>query len=126
VSDAPAIPSPALPRDVWDDLFPFSPHAKPPGAAFMLRLIAYDIADPKRLRHIAEICEDYGTRVQYSLFECWLEDDQFHALWARLQGAIEAGEDRLVAYELDATAARKRITAGATMRCTEKEQFYFV
>lgn len=43
----------------------------------MLHLIAYDIAEPKRVRRIAEICEDYGTRVQYSLFECWLEEDDF-------------------------------------------------
>ncbi|HTI68628.1 MAG TPA: CRISPR-associated endonuclease Cas2, partial [Candidatus Limnocylindria bacterium] len=47
----------------------------------MLRLVAYDIADPKRLHRVAMICENFGVRVQYSLFECWLEDDDFERLW---------------------------------------------
>jgi CRISPR-associated protein Cas2 len=126
----PADPIPApdarLPRDLWEDLLPFVPHPKPPGNEFMLRLIAYDIADPKRLVRVADICEDYGTRVQYSLFECWLEDDAFQQLWDKLQSAINAAEDRLVAYQLDAAAAGRRKTAGATMNCTEKETFYYV
>ena len=75
---------------------------------------------------MAEICEDYGTRVQFSLFECWLEDAAFHALWEKLQHTILPAEDRLVAYELDAAAARKRRTAGGTMICTERETFYYV
>jgi CRISPR-associated protein Cas2 len=92
----------------------------------MLRLIAYDIADPKRLTRVADICEDFGVRVQYSLFECWLEDDQFQLLWEKLQRAFHPAEDRLVAYLLDAAAAEKRLTAGDTMIRTQKETFYYV
>lgn len=32
-------------------------------------LICYDIADPKRLRNAAKICESYGSRIQFSVFE---------------------------------------------------------
>jgi CRISPR-associated protein Cas2 len=28
-------------------------------------IVAYDIADPKRLRKVATACEDFGTRKQY-------------------------------------------------------------
>jgi CRISPR-associated endonuclease Cas2 len=73
-----------------------------------------------------ETCEDYGVRVQFSLFECWLEDDAYQALWEKLQSLIDAKEDRLVAYSLDAAAVRKRAMAGETMRCTEKVQWYVV
>jgi CRISPR-associated protein Cas2 len=35
-------------------------------------LICYDVRDPKRLRRAARHLEGYGTRVQYSVFRCWL------------------------------------------------------
>ena len=31
-------------------------------------LVCYDIADPKRLRKVASICEDFGYRRQKSVF----------------------------------------------------------
>ena len=34
----------------------------------MLRLIAYDIKDARRLRKAARICADYGMRIEYSVF----------------------------------------------------------
>lgn len=92
----------------------------------MLRLIAYDIADPKRLQHVADLCEDFGVRVQYSLFECWLEDEPFERLWRRLGETIRPREDRLVAYILDAGAAHRRRKAGDTMVLTEKVNCYVV
>ena len=85
----------------------------------MLRLIAYDISDPKRLRLVAETCEDYGTRVQYSLFECWLEEPAFLALWEKLGTLIDPEADRLVAYTLDKTSASRRLTRGADMRLSQ-------
>ena len=41
----------------------------------MLVLVSYDVAmqderGPKRLRRVAKTCQDYGQRVQYSVFEC--------------------------------------------------------
>ena len=92
----------------------------------MLRLIAYDISDPKRLQRVAEACEDYGVRVQYSLFECWLEDESFEKLWDRLNGIITPAEDRLVAYVLDAAAVRRRRKAGDTMVLTDRVNCYIV
>lgn len=116
----------ACARDLWDDLFPTRPHARPPGTEYMLYLIAYDISDPKRLQRIADICEDFGVRVQYSLFECWLEPEQFADLWARLQMAFQPESDRLVAYPLDAAAIRRRQSAGVTMVLTQRIQCYLV
>jgi len=91
----------------------------------MLILIAYDIADPKRLAKIAKTCEDFGVRVQYSLFECQLDREDFETLWRRLLDLIHAEEDRLVAYRLDARNARETLTAG-TMTCSEKVCCYLV
>ena len=117
-----------IPRtDALDDLLPLVPRAThPPGADVMLRLIAYDIADPKRWRRVSDTCADYGVRVQLSLFECWLDDEAFEAFWIKLQAVVDAQEDRLVAYTLDAAAARRRQTVGDTMRCTEKVNCYLL
>ena len=104
---------------LWDDIYPSTPHPKPPGDPEMLRLIAYDIADPRRLRRIAETCADYGVRVQKSLFECWLESTAFERLWADLQTHLDLDADCLVCYTLDKAATHRRRTAGRHMACTQ-------
>jgi CRISPR-associated protein Cas2 len=91
----------------------------------MLSLVAYDICDPKRLHRVARVCEDWGVRVQYSLFECRLEESQFARFWEQLLAEIDPAEDRVVAYKIDARCARETLTAG-TMTCSEKVVCYLV
>jgi len=109
--------------DWWNDLMPEIKHAKPPGAQLMLRIIAYDISDPRRLRRVANVCLDFGVRIQKSVFECWLDQDRFEELWRRLGLALNLDEDFIVAYELDEKAARKRLTHGRRT-LTEKRAAY--
>jgi CRISPR-associated protein Cas2 len=91
----------------------------------MLTLVAYDITNDKRLRRVAQLCEDHGVRVQYSVFECRLDEDEFTTFWLRLLDLIDESEDRLVAYKIDARCARDTLTAG-TMVCSEKVVCYLV
>ena len=91
----------------------------------MLTLVAYDISEPKRLAKVARICEDFGVRVQYSIFECRLEEREFEDFWLRLLEEIDEEEDRLVAYKIDAKCAKETLTAG-TMVCAEKAVCYLV
>lgn len=116
----PVVRLPIVPDAWWDEFFPHQPHAKPPGDPLMLRLIVYDIAAPKRLRRIAKVCEDFGIRVQKSVFECWLERDRFDSLWEALCKEIDKQEDSLIAYTLDANAAKARRWAGNETILTEK------
>ena len=110
----------------WYDAFPLVPYEKgPPGETEMLSLVAYDIADHKRLARVAKICEDFGVRVQYSIFECRLDDDEFTDFWLKLLEEIDEAEDRLVAYKIDARSAKETLTAG-TMVCSEKSVCYLV
>jgi CRISPR-associated protein Cas2 len=90
----------------------------------MLRVIAYDIACPRRLRRVAEACLDYGVRVQKSIFECWLDDERFESLWLRLQQIINTDQDQLNAYTLDAPCARRRRTAGCQDNLSERRTHY--
>ena len=74
----------------------------------MLHLIAYDIASDRRLRRVAKICEDYGIRVEKSVFECDLSDGDFAALWTRLAETMCEGEDCVIDYPIG-LIGRKRI-----------------
>ena len=64
-------------------------------------------------------------RVQYSVFECHLDEDEFNDFWLRLLEEIDEDEDRMVAYKIDARCARETLTAG-TMVCSEKAVCYLV
>ena len=113
-------------NDWWQRAFPIVPYEKaPPGETEMLTLLAYDISDPRRLARVARVCEDYGMRVQYSIFECRLEEEDFTDFWLKLLEQINEKEDRLVAYKIDARAAKETLTAG-TMVCSEKVVCYLV
>jgi len=109
-----------------DDAFPLAPYKypnHPPGEKQMLTIVAYDITDPKRLARVARVCEDFGVRVQYSVFECRLEADRFDDFWLALHLEIDDREDRLVAYKICAACARQIQTAGI-MVSTDKAVAY--
>jgi CRISPR-associated protein Cas2 len=71
----------------------------------MLVVVAYDVstesdAGRKRLRHVAKVCEDYGQRVQNSVFECLVDQAQWVRLRAHLVKEIDGAEDSLRFYFL--------------------------
>ena len=71
----------------------------------MLVLVSYDVSfeDPegkRRLRRIAKICENYGQRVQYSVFECVVTPAQWAMLRHRLLEAYDEDRDSLRFYFL--------------------------
>jgi len=54
----------------------------------MLVLVTYDVntttpVGQKRLRHVAKLCEDFGQRVQLSVFECLVEPEKWVELRER-------------------------------------------
>ena len=110
----------------WYEAFPETPYQKSaPSDGEMLIVLAYDVSEPKRLAKGGSVCEDFGARVQYSIFECHLEVEEFNELWLRLLGIIDEAEDRLVAYRIDGRCAKETETAG-TMVCSEKAVCYLV
>ncbi len=73
----------------------------------MLVLVTYDVslAQPggaKRLRRVAKACQDFGQRVQFSVFEIEVDPAQWAVLKARLEGAIDPAQDSLRYYYLGA------------------------
>ena len=80
-------------------------------------LVSYDVAQDeggkRRLRNVARICQGYGRRVQYSVFECLIDPEQWAALQARLVDAINDKYDSLRFYFLGANWRRRVQHVGA-------------
>jgi len=75
----------------------------------MLVLVTYDVstvekAGTRRLRRVARACEDYGTRVQKSVFECQVGQKEWVNLRDRLLREMKEEEDSLRFYFLDEKA----------------------
>ena len=71
----------------------------------MMVLITYDVdttsaAGRKRLRVLAKQCQNYGQRVQNSVFECVVDAAQLRQLRQRLVGGINPEKDSLRFYFL--------------------------
>jgi CRISPR-associated protein Cas2 len=66
----------------------------------MFYAISYDISDDSRRNPISKILERYGTRVQFSLFECNLDTDRLTELLQKLEEIIKPDEDSLRCYPL--------------------------
>lgn len=72
----------------------------------MLVLVAYDVstidkAGSRRLRRVSRACQDYGQRVQNSVFECRVGKTQWTILREKLLQEINTDSDSLRFYFLD-------------------------
>jgi len=73
----------------------------------MLVLVTYDVrtstaGGARRLRRVAKACQDFGQRVQYSVFEIEVDPAQWTALRARLEAIVDLKTDSLRYYYLGA------------------------
>lgn len=65
-------------------------------------VISYDISDDKRRRNVMKTMEDYGTRVQYSVFECRLQPAELNKLRRLLRRHVHPTEDSIRFYFIGA------------------------
>lgn len=68
-------------------------------------IITYDVnteteKGKTRLRKVAKACQNYGVRVQNSVFECLIDPDQWVKLKAKLESIIDPQLDSLRYYFL--------------------------
>ncbi len=93
-------------------------------------LVAYDIADDKRLRKVMRICKDYGDRVQYSVFAVQVSDVDLAILKERLLKRIVASEDRVMFVRLgsvaqDGEAPHRVDTIGLPLELSDRKRMLF-
>lgn len=71
----------------------------------MLVVITYDVntmdaSGRKRLRQVSKVCQDFGIRVQNSVFECVIDSTQLTQLKYKLLDVINEEKDSLRFYRL--------------------------
>lgn len=84
----------------------------------MMVLISYDVSTEsdggsRRLRRVARACQDWGQRVQFSVFECEVDPAQWTTLRNRLLKEIDPQVDSLRFYFLGANWRRRIEHVGA-------------
>ncbi|KGO00975.1 CRISPR-associated endonuclease Cas2 [Porphyromonas sp. COT-290 OH3588] len=83
----------------------------------MYLLITYDVSTSslngeKRLRQVARVCQNFGQRVQNSVFECLVDPAQFVTLKHQLLSIIDNELDSLRIYQLGKNYQRQISTFG--------------
>ncbi|MGP6139357.1 CRISPR-associated endonuclease Cas2 [Jeotgalibaca sp. A127] len=71
----------------------------------MLALVTYDVsvsdkAGRTRLRKVSKVCQNYGQRVQNSVFECIVDNTQLTELKIKLLEIIDTNVDSLRVYNI--------------------------
>lgn len=85
----------------------------------MYILVTYDVdtvseKGQKRLRRVARLCQDYGQRVQNSVFECEVTEAQYATLKERLRTEMDEKLDSIRFYHLNRNRTHSIDTLGRT------------
>ncbi|NLE23814.1 MAG: CRISPR-associated endonuclease Cas2 [Clostridiaceae bacterium] len=78
----------------------------------MLVLVTYDVntespGGKKRLHRVAKICQNFGQRVQNSVFECLVDPTQLIELKYQIQKEIDNDKDSIRYYYLGSNWKRR-------------------
>lgn len=79
----------------------------------MFIVVSYDVVDDRRRTKVHKLLKNFGTRVQYSVFECQLEANELKRLQKRLRPLIDLKEDSVRFYQLCEVCLPKAEVVGA-------------
>lgn len=84
-------------------------------------LVTYDVATitpegERRLAQVAAVCERFGVRAQYSVFECRLSPTSLQRFAGELMDVMDASEDSIHIYRFDRPIPEVRWSLGRERR----------
>jgi len=88
----------------------------------MYVMISYDIVDDKTRNKVMKLLKDYGTKVQYSVFECDISEEQFKEIKQKIEELINKEEDKVRYYPI-CKACLKRVVISGWGEIREDEGF---
>ncbi|MEO0073919.1 MAG: CRISPR-associated endonuclease Cas2 [candidate division WOR-3 bacterium] len=88
-------------------------------------VVSYDVRDDRRRAKVLRTMKDFGERVQYSVFECRLDDKEYALMSRRLARLIDVKADSVRVYRL-CEGCLKRIEFVGLGRIAEDEEVYVV
>lgn len=90
----------------------------------MKYLITYDIEDDKKRKKISDELEAFGYRVNYSVFECELNQSKLNKLKEKLEELVDKKYDSLRFYHICENCLPKSFELCQNKEIFEKEEFY--
>ncbi len=63
-------------------------------------VIAYDVTNNKRRRKVSELLEEWGVRVNFSVFECEIKHKALAQLKKNIEALIDPKSDSVLYYPL--------------------------
>ena len=91
-----------------------------------LWVVSYDVADDKRRRRVHALLSDYGVRVQWSVFECFIDAKTQQWLQANVVREIDIRHDSVRWYGLCACCQRVVTVQGEGRRLNTDPAFFLV
>lgn len=91
----------------------------------MFWVVSYDIPNDKRRRNVSKVLEGYGRRVQFSVFECELDEEKTNRLEKRLLKEIDPREDDIRFYPLN-QADLNRVRLLGTAQLARERAHYII
>lgn len=90
-------------------------------------LISYDISNDRKRAKVAKVMEDYGRRVQYSVFECILDRVKYEELYGKLLELLKEEELASVRiYNLCEKCRQRTMVIGIEDTKPEPEEVYVI
>lgn len=86
-------------------------------------VVAYDIANARRLNQVAKIMKDYGVRVQKSIFEVEVTAAAFAQMKARAEQVMALREDGVKYFPLCERCADTLVAVGVCARGLDESPF---
>jgi len=90
-----------------------------------LTIICFDVCDKKRLRQVAIQLENIGQRIQYSVFECYLNNKKLTTLKKRLTAIINPEEDDIRYYSI-CNKDKQKIIIDGVGSLTQDNDYYLL
>lgn len=91
----------------------------------MFVVVTYDISDDKRRLRVSDELENFGARVNFSVFECHLEPENLSDLKQRLVEQIDPAEDN-VRYYILCDGCVKKVEVQGKGQVTENQGYTVV
>ncbi|WP_448516514.1 CRISPR-associated endonuclease Cas2 [Pseudothermotoga sp.] len=66
----------------------------------MLYVVSYDVVDDRRRNKLADFLENFGVRVQYSVFEVELKEKEYNVMIKGIKKRIKPEEDTVRIYPI--------------------------
>lgn len=91
-----------------------------------LYIVSYDISSNRIRKKLADTLENYGQRVQYSVFECRLTKKRYKELYSRLVGLCTDENDSVRLYVLCENCSAKIRIIGNSKTSIKQEKVIII